>query len=196
MKEQLRNFVESFGFLTKDEIDIIVQYTVLKKFNKGDFLLKEGEVSKECFSIIKGCIRTYKIVDGIEKTTSFFVEGEPVNTFSSSANNEPSEYFVECLEDCILTVGNESLIDDMCERIPRLNKFIRMEVEKEAGKYQERVASFISSSPQERFVELLETNSGLINRVPQIHIASYIGVTPESYSRIKKRVFDKIKAQN
>lgn len=191
MKEQLRTFVESFGFLTKEEIEIIIKYTVLKKYKKGDFLLKEGAISKECHSVIKGCVRSFKIIDGVEKTTSFFVEGDPINTFSSYANQEPSEYYIECLEDCILTVGNDSLIDDMCERIPRLNKFIRIEVEKEAGKFQERLTSFISSSPQERYVKLLETNPALVNRVPQIYMASYIGVTPESFSRIKKRIFTK-----
>lgn len=66
MKEQLRSFVESFGFLTKDEIDIVVEHTVLRQFKKGDFLLKEGEHAKECFSVIKGCVRTYKIVEGME----------------------------------------------------------------------------------------------------------------------------------
>lgn len=191
MKEELRSFVESFGFLTKEEIDVIVEYTVLKEYKKGDFLLKQGEIAKECFSVIKGCIREYKIIDGVEKTTSFFVEGEAVNSFSSYANNKPSEYYIECLEDCLLTIGNDSLVDAMCERIPRLSKFIQMEVEKEAGKVQERFASFVSSSPEERYVELVETNPALLNRVPQIYIASYIGVTPESFSRIKKRIFSK-----
>jgi uncharacterized Fe-S cluster-containing radical SAM superfamily protein len=127
----------------------------------------------------------------MEKTTSFFVEGEAVNLFSSYANNKPSEYYVECLEDCMLTIGNDSLVDAMCERIPRLSKFIRMEVEKEAGKFQESFASFVSSSPEERFVQLLEASPALMNRVPQIYMASYIGVTPESFSRIKKRIFSK-----
>lgn len=84
----------------------------------------------------------------------------------------------------------------MIERVPRLEKLIRREVEKEAGKVQDRMSDFMISTPEERFVTLINNQPNLIHRVPQVLIASYIGVTPESYSRIKKRVFEKIKANN
>ena len=191
MKEEFRAFVSNFEFLNAEEIDIIIDHTVLKEFKKGTLLLKEGNVAKECYAFIKGCIREYYIKDGIEKTTSFFTEGQAVNSFSSYANKVPSKHYLTCSEDCILTVGNQSLIDQMCERLPRLNDFIKSEVEKDAGALQERMAFFMTSSPEERFADLMENNPGLLNRVPQHQIASYIGVTPESFSRIKKRTYQK-----
>jgi CRP-like cAMP-binding protein len=191
MKEEFRAFVANYPFLQPDEVDIIVENTNLKEFEAGAVLLEPGMVSKNCFAVIRGCVREFYLKDGLEKTTAFYSEGEAVNSFSSYSNQVPSKHFLECTEDCLLTVGSQSLIDDMCERIPRLNDFIKMEVEKETGKLQERMAAFMISSPEERFVELLETNAALLNRVPQHQIASYIGVTPESLSRIRKRISQK-----
>jgi CRP-like cAMP-binding protein len=191
MKTEFREFVSNFPFLQPDEIEIIVEHTQLKQFPKGTVLLKEGMISKACYAVVKGCIREYYIKDGLEKTTSFFTEGQAVNSFSSYTNHVPSKHFLECSEDCLLTVGSQSLIDQMCERIPRLSEFIKSEVEKDAGALQERMATFMISSPEERFVDLLENNPSLINRVPQHQIASYIGVTPESLSRIRKRLIQK-----
>lgn len=191
MKNELRQFINSFGFLTSEEVEIVVENSNLKAFQKGDLLLKQGQISKECFTVIKGFVREYKIIDGVEKTTAFFMEGEAVNSFSSYTNNTPSDYYIECLEDSVLAVGTESLIEALCELIPRLSTFIMKETGKEAGKFQERLVQFTSSTPEQRFVYLLENNPQLVSRASQIHLASYIGVTPESFSRIKKRVYSK-----
>ena len=191
MKEEFRLFVANFPFLNTEETDIIVENTNLQEFKKGHVLLREGAVSKECYAVIRGCVREYYIKDGVEKTTAFFTEGQAVNSFSSYTNQVASKHYLECAEDCLLTVGNQSLIEQMCERIPRLTEFISMQVQKDAGELQERMATFMTSSPEERFDALMENNPSLMNRVPQHQIASYLGVTPVSLSRIKKRTFDK-----
>lgn len=188
-KEEFRKFISNFSFLTADEAETIAENTVLKEFKIGTLLLEEGNVSKECYAVIRGCVREYFIKDGIEKTTAFFTEGQSVNSFSSYTNQVASKHYLVCAEDCLLTVGNQSLVDQMCARIPRLTEFIRTEVEKDAGALQERMAAFMTSSPEERFTDLLKNNPGLMNRVPQHQIASYLGVTPESLSRIKKRAY-------
>ena len=193
MKETFRAFISNFTFLNPDEIEIIVDHTIIHEYKKGHILLREGNVAKECYAVIRGCVREYYIKNGLEKTTAFFTEGQSVNSFSSYNNQIPSKHYLECSEDCLLTVGTQSLVDQMCARIPRLNEFIRDEIEKDAGALQERMAAFMTSSPEERFESLLEDNSSLINRVPQHQIASYLGVTPESLSRIKKRSFQKNK---
>lgn len=190
--EELKAFLESFEFLTPDEVETVVQNTLVREYKKGSILLREGAISKECYAVVRGCVREYYLKDGLEKTTAFFTEGQPVNSFSSYTNQVPSRHFLECAEDCLLTVGNESLVEEMCQRIPRLQEFIMDEVQKEAGALQERMASFMTSSPEERFVDLMQNNPGLMNRVPQHQIASYLGVTPESLSRIKKRAYKKV----
>jgi len=191
MKEEFRAFISNFPFLKDDEIETIVKHTVIKEFKKGTILLKEGTICKECYAVIRGCVREYYIKNGLDMTTAFFTEGQSVNSFSSYTNQVPSKHFLECSEDSLLTVGNQSLVDQMCERIPRLTEFIKNEVEKDAGELQERMASFMTSTPEERFTDLMKNNPGLMNRVPQHQIASYLGVTPESLSRIKKRAYQK-----
>ena len=191
LQAELHKLVSSFPFLKAEEVDIIVEKTNLKAFKKGHVLLSEGEIAKECYAVVKGCVREYRLKDGQEKTTAFFTEGQSVNSFSSYTNQLASKHYLVCAEDCVLTVGTQSLIDQMCERLPRLQEFLSQEVEKEAGALQERMAFFISSSPEERFKDLMENNPQLMNRVPQHQIASYLVITPESMSRIKKRAYQK-----
>ncbi len=191
IEKEFREFISNFSFLKPDEIEIIVENTMLREFKKGDVLLKAGDVSNECYAIIRGCVREYYIKDGLDRSTAFFTEGQSVNSFSSYTNKVASKHFLACTEDCLLTVGTQSLVDQMCVRIPRLTEFIKNEVEKDAGALQERMAMFMTSTPEERFTDLLENSPSLINRVPQHQIASYLGVTPESLSRIKKRWYQK-----
>lgn len=196
MEQALTQFLKSFQFLTDAEIDILVENTNLCSFKKGSLLLVEGEVSKNCYAVIKGCVREYYLQDGLEKTTAFFTEGQAVNSFSSYIKGVPSKHFLECCEDSVLTVGNQQLEDRMCQLIPRLEKFIRLEVEKHAGELQERMATFMTSTPEQRFLYLLKHQSELMGRVPQHQIASYLGITPESLSRIKKRLYTQKKQSN
>jgi CRP-like cAMP-binding protein len=190
-REEFRTFVSQFPYLKTDEVDTIVEHTVLKEFSGGSVLLEEGQIAFECFAVIRGCVREFYLKDGEEKTTAFFTEGQSVNSFSSYSNQVPSKHYLVCVEDCLLTVGNQSLVDAMCERLPRLSQFLQVEVEKEFGALQERMANFMTSSPEERFTQLMDHNPSLFNRVPQHQIASYLGVTPESLSRIKRRATQK-----
>lgn len=190
---ELISFLESFQLLEKEEIELIAEHTVVKEFKKGSVLLHEGTVSKECYSVIKGCVREYYIKDGVEKSTAFFTEGQPISSFTSYTNGIASKHFLRCIEDSLLTVSNESLEKEICQKIPGLESIIRIEVEKNAGLLQDRLSTFMTSSPEERLLKLIEEQPSLLNRVPQHQIASYIGVTPESFSRIKTRIYTKLK---
>lgn len=188
MYDEVRKFLANFEMLTPEEVDIIVDNTNIREYKKGDFVLREGQMAKECYMVLKGLVREYYIVDGEEKTTNFFTEMQPVNSYSSRKNNKPSKHFLVCAEDCALTVSTNSLEAEMCALIPRLADIIRDEVEKETGKMQDDMAKFITSSPEELYKDLVENQPNLLNRVPQHQIASYLGVKPETLSRIRKRM--------
>lgn len=187
-RRDLHSFITTFNMLTPQEVDTIVDGTNIQAFPKGTILLKEGQISDKCYFVLKGLIREYYLKDGEEKTTVFFTENEPVNSFTSNNSKSPSRSYLECIEDCILTVGTDDIIEAMCKKVPRLENLMRVEVEKNAGKFQDEYAAFIMSSPEERYVSLLEKRPGLMNRVPQHQIASFLGVKPESLSRIRKRL--------
>lgn len=188
MHDQLRKFVGSFKMLTDDEVDMIVSNANIKSFKKGTILLREGQIAKECYFVLKGLVREYYIKDGEEKSTNFFIEMEPVNSFTSRNSNKPSKHFLVCSEDTTLTIGTNSLEQEMCQRIPRLESIIRHEVEKEVGKMQDDMAKLLTSTPEELYLDLVNNRPELLNRVPQHQIASYIGVKPETLSRIRKKL--------
>ena len=184
MKELFSQYLKNFQILSDDEINLIVDNTEVKKFKKGSDIPS----AKNCFLVLQGCVREYLIKDGIEKSVAFYSEGDsmtPPSTLNGSERNR------QCVEECILTISNQNIEKEMCELIPRLRSLILDEVQIMSEKIKENLAIFISSSPEERYKNILENKPTLLQRVPQHQIASYLGVTPESLSRMKKRIHDR-----
>lgn len=162
--------------------------TPVKTFLKGDFLLKEGQVSTNCYHVVKGCIREFYLLDGEEQTAAFYLEGDSISADNGMAERTPSKYYWECLEDCTLAVVTNKTEKEMYRRFPRLESLCRMVTENKFGQYREAVAHFIYSTPEQRYLHILENRPGLLDRVPQYQLASFIGVKPESLSRIRGRI--------
>lgn len=191
MEKELLQLFEDFPTLSKEEVTAIASNIATREFKKGTILLREGKISKECYTVLTGCVRKYYIKDGEEKTTAFYTEGEPVASFTSYINRSPSDHYLVCAEDCLLAVGTKEKEDEMIAKFPKLETIIRSEMEKNSGKAQEEMASFITSSPEERYQNLLNNRAELLNRVPQHQIASYLGIKAESLSRLRKRIQSK-----
>jgi CRP-like cAMP-binding protein len=192
--KSLKSFLENFPILKKEERQILLDNTTFKYFAKGSYLLREGQVAQQCFLVLLGCVREYVLLDGEEKSTAFYTEGMPVSSFTSAATGEPSKHNLVCAENCVLTVSDDTMETEMCRLIPRLELIIRKEVEKETGRARDTFTRFMTSSPEERYQNLLNTRPDLLNRVPQHQLASYLGVTPESLSRIRKRLSAKARS--
>jgi CRP-like cAMP-binding protein len=123
-------------------------------------------------------------VDGLEKTIRFFTENQAAVLF----RNDPSDSYLTCLEDCLLIVGEVGQEEEMYQQFPKLEQITRSMIEQDFAGLQEAFARFITSTPEARYLNILETRPDLLHRVPQHQLASYIGVTPESLSRIRKRI--------
>jgi hypothetical protein len=106
METEFRAFISNFPFLDADEAEIIIENTILREFNKGHILLEEGRISKECYAVIRGCIREFYLKDGLEKTTAFFTEGQSVNSLSSYTNQVPSKQFLYPLKKVWQSIHN------------------------------------------------------------------------------------------
>lgn len=110
--------VSKFEILNQEEVEIIVEKTIVDEFEKGTILLKAGQIPTRCYMVVEGCVREYIIKDGEEKSIDFFMEGE---TFTPhSHDNKPSKYYWECVEDCILTISNKSFEEEIRAALPRL----------------------------------------------------------------------------
>ena len=191
MENDIVKLISRFLTLTEEESISFVECIPIKSFEKGTILLKEGQISRESYFVIEGCIRKYYIIDGEERTTEFYVEDESVASLQSYTNKTPANHYFECVEDCRLAVLSYEKEQELFKRVPKYENLCRMSMEDDFGAHQESLAKFMTSSPEQRYKTLLESRPDLLQRVPQYHLASYLGVKPESLSRIRKRLTEK-----
>jgi CRP-like cAMP-binding protein len=189
MANDVDRYLRSSGMLNEDEFEVMRQMMTIKTFKKGTFLLKEGQVLSHVYHNLKGCVREYYLKDGEEKTISFYTEGDAVSSTRSYVLQVPSKHYLECIEDTTLTVVSHKNDAEFKKRFPRLAIICYTKTEEELGVYQDITAEYMVSTPEERYLKLVETRPDLLNRVPQYQLASYIGVTPESLSRIRNRLY-------
>ena len=190
MKNILFDFISKYISLTEDEKNAILSLDLFRSVKKGTTLLKEGQKSKDSYFVLKGCIRTYYVLDGEEKTTAFYTEME-VLTPPCVINKAPSEYFISCVEDNILSVSNADIEVEINSKFPKFEIMCRMLSEELLAKQRIDFDEFKTSSPEQRYLNLLQSRPDLIQRVPQHQLASYLGIKPQSLSRLRARILEK-----
>lgn len=190
MQDILFDFLSKYIALTEDEKNAIRSLDIIRSVKKGTILLKEGQRSKESYFVLKGCIRAYYVIDGEEKTTAFYTEMEAL-TPPCVISKTPSEYYVSCLEDNILMVSNADMEIEVNSKFPRFESLCRILSEELLAKKQIDFDAFKTSSPEQRYLNLIQKRPDLIQRVPQHQLASYLGIKPQSLSRLRARMLEK-----
>ncbi len=192
MQKELIEFVSKYITLTKEEKNAILSADNFRFFKKGTILLEEGQYSNEAYFVLKGCVRSYYIIDGEEKTTAFYTEMEALNPYCVTTKTA-SEYYISCVEDSLLGISNSDMERNMFARFPKFETLCRILSEEQLAKQQITFDEFKISSPEERYLKLMEKRPDLIQRVPQHQLASYLGITPQSLSRLRARLLEKSK---
>lgn len=190
MHTLLFNFLSKYVTLTEEEKNAIVSLDIFHSVKKGTILLKEGQKSKESYFVLKGCIRTYYEIDAEEKTTAFYTEMEAL-TPPCVISQTPSEYYVSCTEDCILLISNSDMEAEVNAKFPKFESLCKKLSEELLAKERMDFDEFKTSSPEQRYLNLLEKRPDLIQRVPQHQLASYLGIQPQSLSRLRARISEK-----
>lgn len=177
--------------LTADEIHGLTNSMTIKRFNKGDYLVREGQYTRNTFFLLKGCVRQFKLVEGNDITTNFYTEEQWIIALENFEGKAASPHNLICVEDTELVIGDEQKAQELFKRFPRFEKTSRQIMEAVFLEQQNLMASYITDKPEQRYLKLLETRPDIFQRVPQYDIATYIGVKPESLSRIRKKLHNK-----
>lgn len=192
MENELFAFLAQYMTLTDDEKRAITDLDIFRSFKKGTILLSEGERSDEGYFVMRGCLRSYYVIEGEEKTTAFYTEAESL-TPMCVVTDEPSKYYIACVEDSTLIISKGSMEAVIFEKFPRFQMLCRLLSEDLLAKNQATLDDFKLSSPEQRYLNLLKTRPDLVQRVPQHQLASYLGIKPQSLSRLRARILEKAK---
>ena len=190
MKNILFDFISKYISLTEDEKNVLLSLDLFHTVKKGTVLLKEGQKTQESYFVLKGCIRTYYIIDGEDKTTAFYTELDAL-TPNCVVNKTPSDYYISCVEDSILLISTADMSVEINSKFPKFDIICRMLSEELLAKQQIDFDEFKTSSPEQRYLNLLQKRPDLIQRVPQHQLASYLGIKPQSLSRLRARILEK-----
>jgi CRP-like cAMP-binding protein len=191
MENKIVKYFSQITTLNKEEEKALEDGMDTTNFKKDTFLIKEGQTSLDTYFILEGCLRQYCLIDGEEKTTNFFTEGQWVIALTGLTQDTPSFHNLVCMEDTSLVVGNEQKAQELFKKFPRFETLARVVMEKSFVEQQQLMTSFHTDTPEQRYLKLLKSRPDLFQRVSQYHMASYIGVKPESLSRIRKRIIGK-----
>ncbi|ADQ16456.1 putative transcriptional regulator, Crp/Fnr family [Leadbetterella byssophila DSM 17132] len=190
MHNELFNFIAKYITLDQEEKAALESLNLIRSFKKGSILLKEGQKSTESYFVLKGCIRTYYILEGEEKTTAFYTESEAL-TPPCVLQNTASEFYVSSVEDSILCVSNAQMEEEINQKFPKFDAMCRVFSAELLARKNIDFDQFKTSSPEKRYLNLVENRPDLIQRIPQHQIASYLGIKPQSLSRLRRRIMKK-----
>lgn len=190
MPEALINCIRSLINLSEEEEAVIGRLFKKKGLNKGEFFLGDGQVCRHAGFIEKGLVRYYINADGEEKTYEFGKEYNFICNYESFLTQTPSSKIIQALEDSELWQISYTDLQVFYQSVSGGERFGRVVIEQVFVQLLQALTSLYTDSPENRYQKLLSEHPDLLQRVSQYHIASYVGVKPQSLSRIRKRIFN------
>ena len=188
----LKTYLTSNLDIDEKEISSIVENCTTKTFKKDQFLLRENEHCTHTFFVEKGLLRQYSIDEkGREHILTFAPENWFVTNRESTYFNQPSAYYIQALEDSKAAMINEEFIHLLSEKIPSFSDFNNKLLHNHIRHLQNRVNLLLSATAEDRYLQFIKMYTDILLRVPQTMVASYLGITPESLSRVRKELAQK-----
>lgn len=175
--------------LSRDEWELSISLFVPKQIRKKQFLLKAGELCMKTAFVNKGCLRAYSTdSNGEEHITQFALEGWWIADLNSFITGEPAMYNIEALEDSELLLIDKSSQEILFNKVPQFERYFRLLIQSSYVALHKRLLSTITDNAEEKYLRMQRTYPDIMQRVPQHMIASYLGLKPETLSRIRKKL--------
>lgn len=174
--------------LREEDWNVLQEKLTIQHLRKGDFLTRQGEICRQVSFINKGLIRVFYLVDGKEICTGFVGENEYISAYASFLVQQPSPENIDALEDCECVNLSFDNIQSLYKSHPVFETFGRMIAEKLFMMISSQTTLLLTMTPEERYRAVIQYQPFIIQRVPQYMIASFIGITPEHLSRLRKKM--------
>lgn len=189
MHEQLIKSVQDKISLQPSDQEVLKHFFIPRKIRKRQYLLNAGDIAAHITFVEKGLLRSFSVDDeGHEHIVQFACAGWWIADMNSFLSGDIAIYNIEALEDSELLMLSKSAMDQMTEQVPRMDRYFRLLMQNHIVALQRRIIASLSYSAEEKYVKLMEVSPDIIARVSQQYIASYLGITPETLSRIRRQV--------
>lgn len=175
--------------LDSEEIEAVKKAFIERKIKRRQFILQEGDICKLNTFIVEGCFRMYFVDEkGKEHNIQFAVENWWIGDIGSFHSEEPSKLYIEAIENSVILQIKKQDQLDLFVNYPKFNQIFRVFTENALVTYQKRVLQNISSTAEERYLDFVKRHPYFFNRISNVQIASFLGVTPEFLSTIRKKI--------
>ena len=192
MLSLLRANIDKRVHLTDEEFKVAATYFVPKTIKKHQFFLNEGDVCKYLGFVSSGCLREYTIdSNGGEHIIQFAIEDWWIADLNSFLSGLPSTHNIDALEDSQVLLLEKSRREQLLDECSKMDRFFRILLEANYVTTHQRVADSLSLSAEQQYLKFTKTYPKLLERIPQNQIAAYLGITPQSLSRIRREITPK-----
>lgn len=175
--------------VTETDKELIKTFFTAKKLRRKQYLLQEGDVCRYLSFVASGLIRTYNVDEkGDEHMSVFGWEGWWISDFNSFLSGEPAVFNIDAIEETELLLISLSNYEALTLAVPVMDRYFRILYQNSLVTKEKRLMSSITHTAEEKYVQLINSNPQIIERIPQNLIASYLGIAPETLSRIKKKL--------
>ena len=192
MTEPLKNHIKAYVDISDEKLDHYCSAFSLKKLKKKDFILREGEICGFEGFVVKGCFKVSHIDHhGAEQVLYFGIENWWISDIDSFVNRIPSKLNIQAIEDSEILVISKESKEKLYMEIPEVEKLMRLKFQQSIIALQRRIIDNLSKTSDERYLDFLREYPETANRLTNIQIAAYLGVTPEFISRIRRKIVNK-----
>lgn len=188
MFSALVQHINKYTPLSDAETDLLLPYLKLKELDKKEFLFREGQICPANYFVVKGCMRLYFVNEkGIDQIIQFGIDNWWITDYNSMDWQRPSIFHLQAVEPTTVIAIDKRILEELLERIPKLERYFRLLLQKANGAYQQRFKYIYDLSGEERYHHFANAFPDFVQRVPQYMLASYLGFTPEFLSKIRAK---------